>query len=108
MSRDLPKVEKFEHIECESITVKNDDGASIRLSFDAAGYPEVGLSTPNEDVYQLSLKVNDNGGLVLISRSDGKICLTLSIDQNGCGRIAHGTHNRRWTIPNPDEQLQVY
>ncbi len=89
MSTYLPKVEKFEHIECESITVTNGEGAKIRLDFNAAGQPEVSISGvgTDPDANQLTLTVNHNGGIIAVSGLDGDARIGLSIDDRGRGQV---------------------
>lgn len=107
MSRDLPKVEKFEHIQCESITVKSDNGAEIRLLFDDAGQPQIGLSGlgTNPNTNQLTLNVNNTGSIIAVNGSDGYVRISLSVDNNGKGRVSHGTKDRRWAVLTPDDAL---
>lgn len=95
MSTMLPKVEKFEHIECESLLVGSKEGNAISLStYD--GIPQIVISVKEQPLVVLAGDP-DNNGVIHISGPDGQPLIKLFVDENSVGRVVWGTSKERFS-----------
>ena len=96
-----PKDETFRNITCESLTVQNDKGGYISLSFTEDNRPQIKMSATETNTPVL-ITTDNNGGVIAISGEDNLLRIHLRIWEDGLGYLAAGSANKRILFPPPD------
>jgi hypothetical protein len=90
-----PKDETFRHITCDTLTVTNNDGNKITLSFLDDGRPVFRLhETPNSS--GVSIFTARDGGVIAVFGKDGLVRVEIFVDDDGIGHVFSGSEHQRF------------
>ncbi|MDE0184250.1 MAG: hypothetical protein OXP71_02200 [Candidatus Poribacteria bacterium] len=85
--------QNFEHVECNKLTVTNNDGAVIEMSFAPDGRPFISVSRDGKG--SVLIHVDKYGGGVCVFANDGTARIELLVASDDHGYVLSGSREER-------------